>query len=111
MKTKINMLGDVVVLELQGKITIGEGDVLLRKNIKEQVEKGNLKMVLNMDDVKYMDSSGVGELVSSFTTVKNAGGKLKLANLHPRVHDLLQLTALITVFEVFDSVEDALNSF
>lgn len=111
MKTKINKLGEVVVLELQGKITIGEGDVLLRKNIKEQVEKGNMKMVLNMDDVKYMDSSGVGELVSSFTTVKNAGGALKLANLHPRVHDLLQLTALITVFEIFDSVEDALNSF
>jgi len=111
MKTKINKLGDVVVLELQGKITIGEGDVLLRKNIKEQVEKGERKIVLDMDDVKYMDSSGVGELVSSFTTVKNAGGKLMLANLHPRVHDLLQLTALITVFEVFDSVSDALNSF
>jgi len=111
MKTKVNKLGDVVVLELHGKITIGEGDVLLRKNIKEQVEKGEKKLILDLADVKYMDSSGVGELVSAFTTVKNAGGVLKLAHLNPRLHDLLQLTALITVFEVFDSVEDALNSF
>ena len=111
MKTEIKKLDDIVVLGLHGKITIGEGDVLLRKNIKGQIEEGNKKLVLNMKDVKYMDSSGVGELVSSFTTVKNAGGTLKLANLDNRIHDLLQLTALITVFEVFDSVEDAINSF
>jgi len=111
MKTNVKKLGDVVVLELQGKITIGEGDVLMRKHIKEQVEKGEKNLVLNMKEVKYMDSSGVGELVSSFTSVKNAGGSLKLANLQSRILDLLQLTALITVFEIFDSLEDALNSF
>ena len=111
MKTNVTKLGDVVVLELHGKITIGEGDVLLRKNIKEQVEKGEKNLVLDMKDVKYMDSSGVGELVSSFTSVRNAGGALKLANLQSRVLDLLQLTALITVFEIYDSREDALNSF
>lgn len=111
MKTNVKKLGDVVVLELQGKITIGEGDVLMRKHIKEQVEKGEMNLVLDMKEVKYMDSSGVGELVSSFTSVKNAGGSLKLANLQSRILDLLQLTALITVFEIFDSLEDALNSF
>ncbi len=111
MRTEIKNLDNATILGLHGKITIGEGDVLLRKNIKQQIENGNKNLILNMKDVKYMDSSGIGELVSSFTTVKNAGGVLKLANLNSRVHDLLQLTALITVFEVFDSVEDALNTF
>ncbi|PJB83656.1 MAG: anti-sigma factor antagonist [Acidobacteria bacterium CG_4_9_14_3_um_filter_49_7] len=111
MRTEIRNQDNTTILGLHGKITIGEGDVLLRKNIKQQIESGRKNLILDMKDVKYMDSSGVGELVSSFTTVKNAGGKLKLANLNNRVHDLLQLTALITVFEVFDSVEDAANSF
>ncbi len=111
MRTEIRNLDDTTILGLHGKITIGEGDVLLRKNIKQQIENGKKHLILDMKDVKYMDSSGVGELVSSFTTVKNAGGKLKLANLNNRIHDLLQLTALITVFEVFDSVDDAVNSF
>ena len=111
MKTNVKKSGDVVVLELHGKITIGEGDVMLRKTIKEQVEKGEKNLLLDMKDVKYMDSSGIGELVSSFTSVRNAGGALKLANLQTRVLDLLQLTALITVFEIFDSQEDAINSF
>ena len=111
MRTEVKRLDNITILGLHGKITIGEGDVLLRKNIKEQIEKGGKNLILDLKDVKYMDSSGIGELVSSFTTVKNAGGTLKLANLNSRIHDLLQLTALITVFEVFDSVEDAINSF
>lgn len=111
MKTKILNNGDITVLELQGKITIGEGDVKLRNNIKEQLAEGKRKLVLDLEKVSYMDSSGIGELVGTFTTVKNAGGELKLANLTSKIKDIMQLTALITVFEVFDSVEDAVNSF
>lgn len=111
MKTKIYNNGDITVLELQGKITIGEGDVKLRNNIKEQLSEGKKRLVLDLDKVSYMDSSGIGELVGTFTTVKNAGGELKLAKLTSKIKDIMQLTALITVFEVFDSVEDAVNSF
>jgi len=111
MKSTIKNNGEITVIELQGKITIGEGDVKLRNIIKEQLSEGNKKLLLNLAKVSYMDSSGIGELVGTFTTVKNAGGELKLANLTSKIKDIMQLTALITVFEVFDSVEDAVNSF
>ncbi len=111
MKANVLNNGDISVIELQGKITIGEGDVKLRNLIKDQLAEGRKKLVLDLKSVSYMDSSGIGELVGTFTTVKNAGGELKLANLTSKIKDIMQLTALITVFEVFDSVEDAVNSF
>lgn len=98
-----------MVLKLAGDITIGEGDVQLRKNVQSALEKGFLKIVLDMKSVKYIDSSGVGELVASFTTVKNKGGQLILASLNNKILDLLQLTALITVFDICKTTEEALS--
>jgi len=111
MKVKQEEHGDIMVLVIQGNITIGEGDIILRKEVSKALEQGFLKIVLNLDKVKYMDSSGVGEMVAAFTTVKNKGGELKLANLHPKILDLLQITALVTVFSIYDTQKDALNSF
>lgn len=111
MKTEKITKGDVVILSLKGKLTIGKGDVLLRKHIDEALANNEKKIVLNMKDVSYMDSSGVGELVSSFTSVSNRGGKLKLLNLSTKVHDLLQITQLLRVFEIFDNEKEAVNSF
>jgi anti-sigma B factor antagonist len=111
MKTEKIKKGDVVILNLKGKLTIGKGDVLLRKHIDEALTNNEKKIILNMKDVSYMDSSGVGELVSSFTSVNNRGGKLKLLNLSTKVHDLLQITQLLRVFEIFDNEKEAVNSF
>ena len=111
MKSKVIDHGEVKVLELSGKITIGEGDVLLRKLTDEVLAAGTRKIIMNLGSLKYIDSSGIGELVSCYTTIKNKGGSLRLANLHSKIYSLLQLTALITVFEIYDSVEDALQSF
>jgi len=111
MKAVIEEHGDVAVLKLQGKITIGEGDVLLRKNLEQILSKGFSKIIFDMKDVTYMDSSGVGELVACYTTVTNREAQLRLTNLKSKIYGLLQLTALITVFQVYDSNEDALQSF
>ncbi len=111
MKIKTRDVGDVVVVEINGKITIGEGDVALRNTIKELLEQGKKKIVIDMKHVSYMDSSGVGELASAYTTTKKQGGELKLANLNTKVHDLLQLTTLISIFEVYDSTAEACASF
>ncbi len=111
MKIKTRDVGNVVVVEIDGKITIGEGDVALRNTIKELLEQGKKKIVVDMHKVSYMDSSGVGELASAYTTVKKQGGELKLAKLNTKVHDLLQLTTLISIFEVFDSTAEACASF
>ncbi len=111
MKIKTRDVGDVVVVEIDGKITIGEGDVALRNTIKELLEQGKKKIVIDMKGVSYMDSSGVGELASAYTTTKKQGGELKLANLNTKVHDLLQLTTLISIFEVYDSTAEACASF
>lgn len=111
MKIKTRDVGDVVVVEINGKITIGEGDVALRNTIKELLEQGKKKIVIDMKHVSYMDSSGVGELASAYTTTKKEGGELKLANLNTKVHDLLQLTTLISIFEVYDSTAEACASF
>ncbi|MCB1033233.1 MAG: STAS domain-containing protein [Acidobacteria bacterium] len=101
----------VTILEPKGKITIGVGDVKLREAVNQAIDAGGRNLLLNMGDVSLIDSSGVGELVSSFTTVTNRGGKLKLLNLPSRVADVLQITQLITVFEVFDDEEEAVASF
>ncbi len=111
MKTEKRKKDDVIILDLKGKLTIGKGDVLLRKHIDELLGNDEKKIILNMNDISYMDSSGVGELVSSFTSVNNRGGKLKLMNLSTKVHDLLQITQLLRVFEIFDNEDEAVGSF
>ena len=103
--------GDVVLVDVGGKITLGDGSVAIREAVKKLVADGNKKIVLNLGDVTYIDSSGIGELVSAFTTVSNSGGNLKLLNLTKRVQDLLQITKLYTVFEVFNDEPSAVASF
>jgi len=103
-------LDDVVILDLSGRITIGEGTLILRDQIQKMLNAGDRKFLLNLADVNYIDSSGLGELVTSFTTVRNQGGQLKLLNLTHRVQDLLQITKLLTVFEAFDSEAEGLKS-
>ena len=103
-------LDDVVIMDLSGRITMGEGTLIVREQIKKLLDAGDRKFLLNLSDVDYIDSSGLGELVTSFTTVRNQGGQLKLLNLTRRVQDLLQITKLLTVFEVFDSESEAIKS-
>ena len=105
------VVGDVSVVDVAGRITLGEGGSALRENIRGLVGKGNKKILLNLGDVSYIDSSGIGELISGFTTVINQGGVLKLLGLTKRVKDLLQITKLYTVFEVFDDESTAVRSF
>jgi len=104
-------VGDVNVIDVAGRITLGEGASTLRETIRGLVSKGNKKILLNLGEVSYIDSSGIGELVSGFTTVANQGGTLKLLGLTKRVKDLLQITKLYTVFEVFDSETSGVRSF
>ncbi|HEX8181029.1 MAG TPA: STAS domain-containing protein [Pyrinomonadaceae bacterium] len=103
--------GDVTVLDLSGKITIGEGSVSLRSAIRRLIEEGKKKILLNLGQVGYVDSSGIGELVSSFTTINREGGQLKIVNLTQKIQDLLAITKLLTVFDVYDDEATALNSF
>src|SRR6202158_1712267 len=101
----------VTVVDIGGRITLGEGSALLRKTIRELLEDQRTLILLNLADVDYIDSSGIGELVSAYTTVKGRGGDLKLLHLTKKVHDLLQLTKLYTVFEVYTEESAALRSF
>jgi len=101
----------VSVIDVAGRITLGEGSSALREALKELVGKGQKKVLLNLGDVTYIDSSGIGELVSGFTTVTNSGGALKLLNLNKRVKDLLQITKLYTVFDVHEDEASAIRSF
>ena len=103
--------GDVTVLYLDGKVTIGEGSLALRSAIRRLFGEGKNKILLNLGGVGYIDSSGIGELVSSFTAVNKEGGTLKLLNLTQKIQDLLAITKLLTVFDVFDSEAEALSSF
>ncbi len=103
--------GDVTILDVAGKITLGDGSVVLREKVKELVAGGNKKVLLNLGNVTYIDSSGIGELVAAFTSVSNSGGALKLLHLTKRVQDLLQITKLYTVFEVHDDEAKAIDSF
>jgi anti-sigma B factor antagonist len=105
------MVGDVVVLDLKGKITLGEGDELLKDKVNSLVNQGHKKIVLNLADVPYIDSAGLGEVVRTYTTVSRQGGSLKLLNLTKRITDLLSITKLLTVFETFDSENEAVRSF
>ena len=101
----------VIVLDLSGRITLGEGSVQLRDAIRGLISKGSKNILLNMGDVNYIDSSGLGELVSAFTTAKNQQADVKLLNLTKKVHDLLQLTKLYTVFDIMDDEASAIASF
>ncbi|MEM1203605.1 MAG: STAS domain-containing protein [Acidobacteriota bacterium] len=111
MKIQVENQQGVTVLSPKGKITIGVGDVALRGAVAEALEAGARNILIDLGGVTTIDSSGVGELVSAFTTVTNRGGKLKLANLPSKVVDILQITQLITVFETFDSVAEGVASF
>lgn len=104
-------VGDVRVIDVVGRITLGEGASTLRESIRDLVTKGNKKILLNLGDVSYIDSSGIGELVSGFTSVANQGGVLKLLSLTKRVKDLLQITKLYTVFDVYDDEATAVRSY
>jgi len=103
--------GDVIVLDMDGRITMGEGSVALRSAVRRLLEEGKKKVLLNLAGVGYIDSSGIGELVSSYTTVSKDGGQLKLLSLTKKLQDLLTITKLLTVFDVYDNESDALSSF
>lgn len=103
--------GDVIIVDASGKLTLGEGTSALRTKIRELVDAGSRKIILNLADVSYMDSSGLGELIGAHTTITRAEGKMQLLNLAKRVHDLLKLTKLYTVFEVFEDEAAAVDSF
>ena len=111
MQISEKQVGAVLVLQIHGKILMGEGNVAIKKKIQEKVAGGVKDIVLDLAEVPYIDSSGLGELISSYTTIQKAGGKLKLANLTNKIVDLLSITKLVTVFEYFGSVEEAVASF
>src|SRR6187455_3221869 len=104
-------VGDVLVLDVKGRITLGEGDELLKDKVNSLLNQGHKKIVLNLAEVPYIDSAGLGEIVRTYTTVSRQGGSLKLLNLTKRITDLLAITKLLTVFETFDSENDAVRSF
>jgi len=104
-------VSDVTVLDLKGKMTLGEGDELLKDKINSLLANGKKKLVLNLEGVPYIDSAGLGEIVRTYTTVSRQGGSLKLLNLTKRIEDLLSITKLLTVFETFDTEAEAVNSF
>ncbi len=103
--------GDVTILDMSGKVTIGEGSVALRSAIRGLLEKGRKKILLNLSGVGYIDSSGIGELVASFTAINKEGGQLKLLNLTQKLQDLLAITKLLTDFDVYETEADALGSY
>ena len=111
MDVSTRQVGDVTILDLKGKITIGTGDVQLRNAVQDVINSGAQKVLINMANVSTIDSSGIGELVSAYTTATNRGVKLKLINLPAKVTDILTITQLITVFDVYDSEDEAIRSF
>jgi anti-sigma B factor antagonist len=111
MKIETRTIGDIQILDCSGKITLGEGTMAVRNTVRDILKNNGKKIILNLADVNYIDSSGVGELVSTYTTVTNSGGQLKLLNLTKKIQELLAITKLLTVFAVFDNEQTALNSF
>src|SRR5690242_16218881 len=103
--------GDVTVLDMDGRITIGDGSIALRSAVRRLLEEGKKRILLNLAGVSYIDSSGIGELVSSFTAIGKEGGQLKLLNLTQKLQDLLAITKLLTVFDVYENEAEALNTF
>jgi len=111
LKLRTREVGGVIVVDLSGQITLGEASAALRDEVRDQVTHGHPKILLNLADVTYIDSAGLGELTGSYTSVKNRGGQLKLLSLTKRVHDLMQITKLYTVFDVYDDEKKAIASF
>ena len=111
MKIEMRTIGDVRILDCSGKITLGEGTMTVRNTVMDVLKDGGKKLILNLADVNYIDSSGIGELVRTYITVSNGGGQLKLLSLTKKIQELLQITKLLTVFQVFDSESAALASF
>ena len=111
MKSNTRQVDGVTIMDLSGRITLGEGSVVLRDEVRKLLASGHKNILLNMAEVTYIDSSGIGELVSAYTTVRNQGGELKLLNLTKKVHDLLQITKLYTVFDIKDDEARAVGSF
>jgi anti-sigma B factor antagonist len=111
MQIEERIVGDVTILDLKGKMTLGEGDELLKDKINSLIHQGQKNLLLNLEGVPYIDSAGLGEIVRTYTTVSRQGGALKLVNLTKRITDLLSITKLLTVFETFDQEKDAVASF
>lgn len=111
MQIEERVVDDVTILDLKGKMTLGEGDELLKDKINSLLSSNKKKLLLNLEGVPYIDSAGLGEIVRTYTTVSRQGGKLKLVNLTKRITDLLSITKLLTVFETFESVPEAVKSF
>jgi anti-sigma B factor antagonist len=111
MQIEERVVGDVTILDLKGKITLGEGDEALKDKINSLALQKRLQILLNLADVPYIDSAGLGEIVRTYTTISRQGGQLKLVNLTKRITDLLSITKLLTVFETFDTEPEALQSF
>ena len=111
MKSEIRDAGEIRIIGLSGKITIGAGDVKIRELIDSSLAQGRKKILLDLRGVSTIDSSGIGEMVACYTTVAKRGGKLKLMHLSPKINDILQVTQLITVFDVYDDEQEALGSF
>lgn len=111
MRIDTRTVNGVTVLDIHGKVTIGEGSVEIRNKVRELLGEGNKNILLNLGDVSYVDSSGIGELVSSFTTVTNQGGQLKLVHLTKRLRELLAITKLLTVFDSYEDEDTAVQSF
>ena len=111
MQIEERVVGGVTILDLSGKMTLGEGDELLKDKINSLIHQGQKKLLLNLEGVPYIDSAGLGEIVRTYTTVSRQGGNLKLVNLTKRITDLLSITKLLTVFETFETEPEALKSF
>jgi anti-sigma B factor antagonist len=111
MQIEERVVDDVTILDLKGKITLGDGDEVLRDRINSLALQNRLRVILNLEDVPYIDSAGLGVIVRTYTTISRQGGQLKLVNLTKRITDLLSITKLLTVFETFDTEAEALQSF
>jgi anti-sigma B factor antagonist len=111
MKVATRQVDGITILDLSGRITLGEGSVTLRDAVHDVLAKGSKKILLDLGNISYIDSSGIGEMVSAFTSVRNAGGELKLLNLTKKVHVLLQITKLYTVFDIWDNEASAIVAF
>jgi anti-sigma B factor antagonist len=111
MKIETRIIGEIRILDCSGKITLGEGTMAVRNTVRDILKSDGKKIILNLADVNYIDSSGIGELVSTYTTVTNNGGQLKLLNLTKKIRELLAITKLLTVFQVFEDEQSALASF
>jgi anti-sigma B factor antagonist len=110
-KATVRQSGNVTIIDLSGRITLGEGCGLLRSTVKDLVGAGHNKILLNLKEVSYIDSAGLGEMVGLYASVTNMGGEVKLLNVQSKVHDLLQITKLFTVFVTYTDESEALNSF